>query len=147
MTSPDLEINADEVKLYDRQIRLWGLDAQKKMRNANILIIGINGLSNEVLKNISLAGVGSITISDHAKVTNNDIESAQFLIPSDSLGMFPPIQGKFKAQACYDRLSALNPRVQIHVINQDVTKQKEDFFKKFNVVCLFGHSLTVAVCL
>lgn len=31
------EITNDEVQLYDRQIRLWGLEAQSRMRNARIL--------------------------------------------------------------------------------------------------------------
>ncbi|KAG8753733.1 hypothetical protein FRC14_005770 [Serendipita sp. 396] len=32
-------ITEDEAALYDRQIRLWGLEAQQKMRNATVLVI------------------------------------------------------------------------------------------------------------
>lgn len=28
------ELTEDETKLYDRQIRAWGLDSQKKLRSA-----------------------------------------------------------------------------------------------------------------
>jgi len=45
-----------ESNLYDRQIRLWGVEAQKRLNNARILIIGMGGLGAEVSKNIILEG-------------------------------------------------------------------------------------------
>jgi ubiquitin-like 1-activating enzyme E1 A len=55
------------------------------MRNSSILISGIRGLSNEVCKNLVLAGVGSITIIDHNIVMEEDL-GAQFLITEQDLG-------------------------------------------------------------
>lgn len=55
------------------------------MRNSSILISGIRGLSNEVCKNLVLAGVGSVTIIDHNIVTEEDL-GAQFLITEQDLG-------------------------------------------------------------
>jgi ubiquitin-like 1-activating enzyme E1 A len=55
------------------------------MRNASILISGMRGLSNEVCKNLVLAGVGSITIIDHNVVMEEDL-GAQFLISEQDLG-------------------------------------------------------------
>lgn len=40
---PETKITAEEAKLYDRQIRLWGVDAQKNLRSANVLVIGLSG--------------------------------------------------------------------------------------------------------
>ncbi len=40
----------------DRQIRLWGKTAQKRMGEAKILVFGLRGLSVEICKNIVLAG-------------------------------------------------------------------------------------------
>ena len=54
------------------------------MRNASILIAGMRGLSNEVCKNIILAGVGSITILDHKNIKEQDFGS-QFLIRGASV--------------------------------------------------------------
>lgn len=79
------EITGDEAKLYDRQIRLWGLKAQERMRNAHIFLYGCTGLGNEVLKNLVLAGIGSITIMDPASVTERDLGS-QFLFSSADIG-------------------------------------------------------------
>lgn len=46
-----------ESDVYDRQIRLWGADAQSKMSSAKVLYINTTGISSEILKNLVLAGV------------------------------------------------------------------------------------------
>lgn len=46
-----------ESDVYDRQIRLWGAEAQKKMQNSKVLYIHVTGSSAEVLKNLCLAGI------------------------------------------------------------------------------------------
>jgi ubiquitin-like 1-activating enzyme E1 A len=78
-------ITADEVKLYDRQIRLWGMEAQQRMRNARILVIGMSALSNELLKNIILAGVCHVTLMSSDLVTERDL-GAQFFLRSEDIG-------------------------------------------------------------
>ncbi len=64
-TAPQ-QISTDEIALYDRQIRLWGMQVQEKLRLANVLLIGIRGLGAEIAKNLVLAGIGTLTILDHA---------------------------------------------------------------------------------
>ena len=64
---------SDEIALYDRQIRLWGVQAQEKIRNANILLITMKALANEIGKNLVLAGIHSLTIVDHELVTESDL--------------------------------------------------------------------------
>jgi ubiquitin-like 1-activating enzyme E1 A len=81
------DISVDEVKLYDRQIRLWGMGAQTIIRNTSICIINMQGLSQEVLKNIVLAGVGSITLCDHTKVVAKDLAS-QFFLRDEDIGKY-----------------------------------------------------------
>lgn len=54
-----------ELSLYDRQIRLWGLDKQSMIRDTIIGVIGSfkdNGSIQEVLKNMALKGVGKIVL-------------------------------------------------------------------------------------
>lgn len=38
-------MNEDASEQYDRQIRLWGVDAQKRMSGSKVLFSGINGVS------------------------------------------------------------------------------------------------------
>ena len=42
-------MNEDASEQYDRQIRLWGVDAQKRMSCSKVLFSGINGVSKQLL--------------------------------------------------------------------------------------------------
>lgn len=53
-----------ESDVYDRQIRLWGAEAQKKMQSSRVLYIHVTGVSSEVLKNLVLAGIAA-TLCDN----------------------------------------------------------------------------------
>ncbi|CUS10940.1 unnamed protein product, partial [Tuber aestivum] len=117
---------ADEVALYDRQIRLWGMEAQARMRNAHILVIIMKALSNEVSKNIVLAGVGSLTVLDPGIVTEEDLGS-QFLISEESVGLN-------RAEAAAPALRRLNPRVAVNVDASDPRSKGVEFYSKFDIV-------------
>lgn len=79
------ELSADEIALYDRQLRLWGIEAQNRMRKAKVLLVTIRALGNEIAKNLVLAGIGSLTIVDPAVVTDIDVAS-QFFVTQDNVG-------------------------------------------------------------
>uniref|UniRef100_A0A3P8TEI3 SUMO1 activating enzyme subunit 1 n=1 Tax=Amphiprion percula TaxID=161767 RepID=A0A3P8TEI3_AMPPE len=64
----DPVISEEEAAQYDRQIRLWGLDAQKRLRGSRVLLAGVGGLGAEVAKNLILAGVKGLTLLDHEQV-------------------------------------------------------------------------------
>ena len=58
---------------------------RRRLRSANILLVTIKALANEVAKNLVLAGIGSLTIVDHEVVKEEDL-GAQFFISSDHVG-------------------------------------------------------------
>ncbi|GLB06910.1 hypothetical protein AtubIFM57258_002229 [Aspergillus tubingensis] len=122
---PAQTISADEIALYDRQIRLWGVKAQEKLRSANILLITFKALANEVAKNLVLAGIGSLTIVDHEVVTEEDL-GAQFFINQEHLG-------QNRAQAAAPSVRAMNPRVQLHIDTEDIHLKQPDFFAQFDI--------------
>ncbi|KAF9580034.1 hypothetical protein BGW38_003476, partial [Lunasporangiospora selenospora] len=130
ITVTDTTLPFNEAALYDRQIRLWGLDAQNRMRNASVLIAGMRALSNEVCKNIVLAGIGSITVLDHNQVTEEDLGS-QFFLRADDVG-------RNRAASAAERVRLLNPRVKVIVDEDDVASKPDSFFAQFDCVCLTG---------
>uniref|UniRef100_A0A914RTN8 THIF-type NAD/FAD binding fold domain-containing protein n=1 Tax=Parascaris equorum TaxID=6256 RepID=A0A914RTN8_PAREQ len=67
--SVKVAISDEEKAVYDRQIRLWGLEAQNRLRNSSVLIAGLSGCGAEVAKNLMLAGLKSITLLDHRKAS------------------------------------------------------------------------------
>ncbi|KAL8619613.1 hypothetical protein ACOMHN_019668 [Nucella lapillus] len=123
-------ITEDEAALYDRQIRLWGLDAQRRLRAASVLLIGLRGLGAEVAKNIVLSGIKSLTLLD-ATVANEEDTAAQFLIQRSDIG-------KNRAEASQERTQLLNPMVMVTANACSIDDKDDDFVKSFDVVCATG---------
>ncbi|KAG8448727.1 hypothetical protein GDO86_015700 [Hymenochirus boettgeri] len=121
-------ISEEEAAQYDRQIRLWGLEAQKRLRTSKVLLVGMRGLGAEVAKNLILAGVKGLTLLDHQQVSQED-SRAQFLIPTGS-------QGQHRAEASLNRARNLNPMVVVEADTENIDQKHEDFFTQFDVVCL-----------
>jgi len=125
--SKDIQnLTDDEAALYDRQIRLWGLDAQKRLRGSRVLLIGIGGLAAEVGKNIVLAGIKQLTILDENNVMGID-KYSQFLIPYGATGN--------RATLSVERLQNLNPMVAISALTDSNVTKDDMFFAEFDVVC------------
>lgn len=76
-------LSADEIALYDRQIRLWGAQAQARIRSAHILLVSLRALGTEIAKNLVLAGISSLTIIDDEPVTEEDLGAQYFLREED----------------------------------------------------------------
>ena len=100
--------------------------AQNKIRNANLLLITIKALANEVAKNLVLAGVGTLTILDDAVVTESDLGSQFFLSEADI--------GQNRAQAASVAIQKLNPRVGIHVDSEGLKSKGPSYFAAYDVV-------------
>ena len=71
----DVALTDQEAAVYDRQIRVWGVETQRALRAARVLVscgrgsggTRARGLCAETLKNVVLAGVGEMTIRDDAE--------------------------------------------------------------------------------
>lgn len=129
-------LSADDIALYDRQIRLWGIKAQEQLRAANVLLIGMKALGNEITKNLVLAGIGSLTILDHELVTEDDICS-QFLIAEEDIG-------KNRAEAALPQAQKLNPRVQLFVDTAPVVSKLPEYFSSFDITIVTGQHIDIA---
>lgn len=130
-------ISEEEAAQYDRQIRLWGLDAQKRLRGSRVLLVGLGGLGAEVAKNLILAGVKGLTLLDHEEVTEESCR-AQFLVPVTA-------QGRNRAQASLERAQYLNPMVEVCADVEQAEDKPDDFFLQFDAVCLTGCSKDLMV--
>ncbi|KAF8408442.1 hypothetical protein HHK36_007595 [Tetracentron sinense] len=130
------ELTEQETALYDRQIRVWGVDAQRRLSKSHILVSGMKGTAVEFCKNIVLAGIGSLTLMDDRMVTEEAL-SANFLIPPDE-NMFSE---RSLAELCCDSLREFNPMVRVSVEKGDLSTFDGDFYDKFDVVVVSCCSL------
>lgn len=114
-------LGEDEIALYDRQIRLWGLEAQTNIRSARVLLINVGAIGTEITKNIVLSGVGHFAILDNSHlVTEEDLGSQFFLTFTDV--------GKLRIDAIREKIVDLNPRVEFSIETDDF----EDLISKGN---------------
>lgn len=134
LTANDKEITSEEAKLYDRQIRLWGVNAQKSLRKSSILLIGLGGSGSEIAKNLILSGLHSIIIIENKPVTEHDAYSNLFT--RNQLG-------ENRALTSEQYLKNLNPMVNIQVKEWDIVElvdrrdaQLISLLKSVNVVCV-----------
>ncbi|XP_005091210.1 SUMO-activating enzyme subunit 1 [Aplysia californica] len=128
-------ITEDEAELYDRQIRLWGLDAQRRLRAATVLLIGLKGLGAEVAKNIILSGIKAITLMDPQEIEEED-QMSQFFVSSSPVG-----QNRAEASAAPAQL--LNPMVAVSTDKSNPADKDDNFFTQFDVICATCCSTTL----
>lgn len=80
---PQQSLSEEEAALLDRQLRLWGVEAQTRMLNSSVLVYGFRGVGTEVVKTLVLAGVGAVTLLDERDVAVADLGSNFFLRQDD----------------------------------------------------------------
>lgn len=52
------------IKLYDRQIRLFGSGGQKRIKNTKVAIVGLGGLGSHLVQQLSYLGIVNLTLVD-----------------------------------------------------------------------------------
>lgn len=104
------ELNDDELLRYARQILLtdWDMDAQIRLKNAKVLIVGAGGLGCPVAQILTRAGVGYLHIADHDTIDDSNLQR-QTLFTKDDVG-------KYKADVAKSALIRQN-----HLIDIDGT--------------------------
>jgi molybdopterin/thiamine biosynthesis adenylyltransferase len=114
-------IDNDEAALYDRQIRLWGIEAQNRLVNSHIALFlsqdcAIGSFAGEVAKNCVLAGIGRLTFFlQETLVRPSDLSCSGFLLLESDVG-------KNAGFAFVEALKKLNPRVHISLRQQGLAE-------------------------
>lgn len=106
-----------ERKRYSRQILLpeMGLAGQEKLKAARVLVVGAGGLGCPVLQYLVAAGVGNIGIVDDDTVDITNLHR-QILYSANDVG-------KNKAITAVEKLSVLNPFVQLTAYPDHLTAE------------------------
>ncbi|MET0466669.1 MAG: HesA/MoeB/ThiF family protein [Chitinophagaceae bacterium] len=101
-----MEINSSHNR-YHRQLILpgFGKEAQEKLRNARVLVVGAGGLGCPVLMNLTGMGVGEIGIIDNGIVELSNLHR-QLLYDMNDIG-------EFKTTAAVKKLQRMNPEIRI----------------------------------
>lgn len=102
-----MPMNDDQLLRYSRQILLpeFGTEAQDRLLDSRVLIVGAGGLGSPVALYLAAAGVGTLAIADSDQVDVSNLQR-QILHRHADLG-------RAKVASAQDALSALNPDVQV----------------------------------
>lgn len=98
------ELNSSDFE-EDRYSRLrfipwWD---QEKIQNAKIMVVGAGALGNELVKNLTLLGIGNILILDMDSIENSNLTRSVLFRRNDV--------GRYKAEIAAERAREINPDV------------------------------------
>ncbi len=141
--------NPSESEIYDRQIRLWGAEAQSKMSSCRVLYVNVTGTSSEILKNLILAGVRG-AVADGRPYPDALVETPTSFLPpaertaaedsdgKDGNGIEPDkkrVKKMSVARAMQPHILELNPLLEECEINEEeIASIPSEFFAKFDIV-------------
>ncbi|MBE0415662.1 MAG: HesA/MoeB/ThiF family protein [Dehalococcoidia bacterium] len=109
-------LTEEEKERYDRQIRIqgFGLEGQKKLKQAKVLIAGVGALGTVVSTYLGVAGVGCLRIIDRDVVELSNLNRQILLWTGDI--------GKGKSQSAEEKLRKVNPHIQVEAIAETITQ-------------------------
>lgn len=122
-------LDNSESKRYSRQIILpeIGLSGQKKLKDAEVLMVGAGGLGCPVLQYLVAAGVGTIGIIDNDKVDLSNLHRQILYSEADI--------GKPKAATAKEKLELLNSNVDLTAYNERLLSENAiQIFKDYDLI-------------
>lgn len=121
---------------YSRQSYTIGQDAQTKLSNASILVMGYNTLAQEVIRNLALIGVSKISIFINDKILNQTLSTT---------GLYYPITNNMLP---LEDLRKLNPTIKIELVNildEDYELDKKKIISNYNLAILTNSTIDDAI--
>lgn len=114
-------LTREEFEYYSRQIVLkdFGLEGQRKLKNAKVCVVGAGGLGSPILTQLSSMGVGTIRVVDRDVVEISNLQR-QHLYGVNVVGV--P-----KVEAAQDRLAQLNPYIEVEPVPLSVTEGNAEY--------------------
>ena len=110
-----MNFTKQELQHYARHFSLpeFGMEGQKRLKAAKVLVVGAGGLGSPVLLYLAAAGIGHIGIIDDDVVDASNLQR-QVLYGMEDLGI--P-----KVEAAKTRIQALNPHIEVTTYQKRLT--------------------------
>jgi len=109
LVEPAAELTRDEVARYSRHLIIpdLGVDGQKRLKNAKVLVIGAGGLGSPALLYLAAAGVGTIGIVEFDEVDSSNLQRQIIHGESDI--------GRPKGESARDSIKEANSYVDVRL--------------------------------
>jgi len=111
------ELSHKEIHRYSRHLLIpdVGLEGQKKLKAASVLIVGTGGLGSPVALYLAAAGVGRIGLVDYDVVDFSNLQR-QVIHGESRLG-------DLKVHSAKERMLDLNPEIQVDIYNDVINSE------------------------
>src|SRR6185503_13502417 len=129
LVEPAAELTRDEVARYSRHLIIpdLGVDGQKRLKNAKVLVIGAGGLGSPTLLYLAAAGVGTLGIVEFDVVDESNLQRQIIHGQSDI--------GRSKAQSARDSVREINPLVEVRLHELRLEPDNAvDLFKQYDLI-------------
>lgn len=129
LVEPAAELTRDEVARYSRHLIIpdLGVDGQKRLKNAKVLVIGAGGLGSPTLLYLAAAGVGTIGIVEFDVVDESNLQRQIIHGQSDI--------GRSKAHSARDSILEVNPLVTVRLHEQRLEPDTAvQLFEQYDVI-------------
>ena len=129
LVEPASELTIDEVRRYSRHLIIpdVGMDGQKRLKNAKVLIIGAGGLGSPALLYLAAAGVGTLGIIDDDVVDESNLQRQVIHGQSDI--------GIPKVDSAAASVAEINPYVKVIKHNLRLDEDNVlDIFKDYDLI-------------
>lgn len=110
--------------MFDRTISLIGQNKYQKLKESNILVIGIGGVGGYAVEALIRSGVENITIVDYDKIDITNI-NRQIISLTNNIG-------NSKTEEWKKRILEINPNVKVNIINEKITSDNIEILFKDN---------------
>ncbi|BAD59418.1 adenylyltransferase/sulfurtransferase MoeZ [Nocardia farcinica] len=109
LVEPAAELSKDEIARYSRHLIIpdVGVDGQKRLKNAKVLVIGAGGLGSPALLYLAAAGVGTLGIVEFDEVDSSNLQRQIIHGESDI--------GRPKADSARDSILEINSGVDVRL--------------------------------
>jgi len=121
LVEPSAPLSTEEVERYARHVLLpdVGMEGQRRLKNARVLVVGAGGLGSPALMYLAAAGVGTIGVADVDVVEMSNLQRQVVHGVADV--------GRLKSESAAQTLASVNPLVRIvrHDVRIDSTNALE----------------------
>lgn len=117
LVEPGPELSAAQISRYSRHLLVpgMGIEAQRRLLNARVAVIGAGGLGSPILAYLAAAGTGHLTIIDDDLIDVTNLQR-QVVHRTDAVGVR-------KVDSAADYVRSLNPDVSVQVHHTRITPE------------------------
>jgi adenylyltransferase/sulfurtransferase len=129
LTTEEIQLSHEEIRRYGRHLIMpeVGLEGQKKLKAASVLLVGAGGLGSPLALYLAAAGIGKLGLVDFDVVDQSNLQR-QILHATHDVG-------RHKLQSAADRIRSINPNVEVESYETRLTSANAlEILRRYDVV-------------